>query len=179
MKQALLIIDVQNDYFKNGKMELEHPEEALEKINKLEEKFLKLNLPIIYIQHINYKKDASFFSPNTRGVQLHEKLKVSTDSIIIEKHFPNSFKDTTLLGTLKKLKIEQIVISGMMTHMCIDSTTRAAAELNYNPILISDTTATRSLLYIEEKVSAKQVQISYLSALQNFATLETTEEFLG
>ncbi|MCT0055567.1 cysteine hydrolase [Lactococcus lactis subsp. lactis] len=178
MKQALIIIDVQNDYFKKGKMELEHPEESLEKINRLEEKFLKLKLPIIYIQHINYKNNATFFIPNTKGVEFHDGLKVKGHSIIIEKHFPNSFKETKLLEKLKELEIEQLVISGMMTHMCIDSTTRAASELGYQPILISDATATRNLFYLDEEVSAAQVQISYLSALQNFATVETSKEFL-
>ncbi len=179
MKQALLIIDVQKDYFKNGKMELAHPEKALVEINKLEDKFLKLKLPIIYIQHINHKVNATFFTPNTLGVELHERLRISSDSIIIEKHFPNSFKETTLLDVLQMLKIEQVVITGMMTHMCIDSTTRAASELGYKPILISDATSTKNLMYLEGEVPAKQVQLSYLSGLQNFAFLETSREFLA
>lgn len=178
MKQALIIIDVQNDYFKNGKMELSHPKKALEKINRLEEKFIELKLPIIYIQHINYRENASFFSHNTSGVKLHEKLKVNENSIVIEKQFPNSFKDTMLLGTLQSLNVEQVVITGMMTHMCVDSTTRAASELNYNPILISDATSTRSLNIFGEKVSAKYVQLSFLASLKNFARVETIKDFL-
>lgn len=178
MKQALIIIDVQNDYFENGKMELNHPEKALEKINRLEEKFIELNLPIIYIQHINYRKNASFFSHDTQGVNLHDGLKISENSIIIEKHFPNSFKDTTLLDTLQSFNVEQVVVTGMMTHMCIDSTTRAASELNYDPILISDATSTRNLKYHEKEIPAEYVQFSYLSALQNFASVKTTKEFL-
>lgn len=173
-----MIIDVQNDYFKNGKMELENPEKALEKINKLEDKFIELNLPIIYIQHINYRENATFFTHNTAGVNLHERLKTRENSIIIEKQFPNSFKDTLLLGTLQSLGVEQVVITGMMTHMCIDSTTRAASELNYKPILISDATSTKNLTYLEEEVPARYVQLSYLSALRNFALVETTTEFI-
>ncbi|QSE76936.1 cysteine hydrolase [Lactococcus taiwanensis] len=179
MKKALMIIDVQKDYFTAGKMELYQPEKALQRINKLEESFLALEWPIIYIQHINVKKDASFFIPNTKGAKLHEKLKLRSHSIIIEKNFPNSFKNTQLLDILQYFKVEQVVITGMMTHMCVDSTTRAAAELGFKPILLTDATATRSLNYLGEEVTAKQVQISYLAALQNFAILQTVDTFLG
>lgn len=179
MKQALIIIDVQNDYFKNGKMELDHPEKVLKNINKLEDKFAFLNLPIVYIKHINYNKNALFFFPNTSGVNLHKGLLLGKDSIIIEKHFPNSFKDTCLLDTLRALKVNQVVITGMMTHMCVDSTTRAASELGYKPILISDATTTSNLKYLEEEVPFKYVQLSYLSALQNFAKIETTNDYLN
>ena len=99
--------------------------------------------------------------------------------MIIEKHFPNSFKDTLLLETLSTLKVNQVVITGMMTHMCVDSTTRAASELGYKPILISDATTTKNLKYLEEEVPVKYVQLSYLSALQNFANIETTNDYIN
>lgn len=90
MKQALLIIDVQNDYFKNGKMELVGPEQALEKIKQLEQYFNEKNLPIIYVQHIN-PPQASFFQENTDGVLLHPELSAHDESLIVTKHYPNSF----------------------------------------------------------------------------------------
>lgn len=80
---------------------------------------------------------------------------------------------------MQYFKVEQVVITGMMTHMCVDSTTRAAAELGFKPILLTDATATRSLNYLGEEVTVKQVQISYLAALQNFAILQTVDTFLG
>jgi nicotinamidase-related amidase len=134
MKQALLIIDVQNDYFKNGKMELVNPDDALAKINQLEDHFIHNNLPIIYIQHIN-PSAAIFFQENTVGVALHPQLQVQDSSIIVEKHFPNSFVETELQEILKQHQVEQLVITGMMTHVCIDSGTRAAKELGYQPIV--------------------------------------------
>ena len=178
MKQALLIIDVQNDYFSGGKMPLYQPEHALAKINQLEKQFLNENQPIIYIQHIKHTENADFFEHETFGAMLHENLKINEQSIIIEKHFPNSFLETQLLEFLQKRSIEQLVIAGMMTHMCVDSTTRAARELGFQPILIADATATRDLIYDHETVSAEKVQISFLSALQNFAQVQTTSEFL-
>ncbi|MFV5593522.1 cysteine hydrolase family protein [Acinetobacter junii] len=178
MKQALLIIDVQNDYFKDGKMELVNPEHALEKINQLEHYFNQNNLSIIYIQHIN-PASAGFFLENTLGVELHPELLLSDSSLVVQKHFPNSFLETNLQPVLQKLQIEQLVITGMMTHMCIDSGTRAACELGYQPILIADATATRDLEYKDSIVKASDVQSAFLSALNVFAKVQNTSDFLN
>ncbi|MGO2963062.1 MAG: cysteine hydrolase family protein [Carnobacterium maltaromaticum] len=178
MKQALLVIDVQNDYFKHGKMELHLPEVALHRINKLEDFFILNNLPIIYIQHIKDQLNADFFERGTKGSLLHEGLKINSSSIIIEKQYPNSFFKTDLKELLDSLNIEQVVITGMMTHMCIDSTTRASRELGYNPILISDATSTRNLDFQGREVIAEDVQFSFLSALENFSQVVTTDHYL-
>lgn len=178
MKQGLLVIDVQNDYFPDGKMSLFNSEGALNKINQLEEHFLARNLPIIYIQHIKHVKNASFFEANAYGSELHSSLKIKSNSIIVEKHFPNSFYKTNLKSILYSLGIEQLIICGMMTHMCIDSTTRASKELQFNPILITDATATKDLKIGNELINANAVQRGFLAALTNFATLYSTDDFL-
>lgn len=177
MKKALLVIDVQNDYFKDGKMELVNPDLALEKINMLEEHFIQNNLPIIYIKHIN-PESSNFFHKNTIGVELHPKLKIQDTSFIVEKNFPNSFLGTNLQTLLKKYEIEQLVVTGMMTHMCIDSSTRAAKELGYQTILIADATATRNLQYDNKIIKAIDVQAVFLSALSSFARIQNTKDFL-
>lgn len=84
IKQALLVIDVQNDYFPKGKMELYRSEYALEKIGQLELKFIENDLPIIYIQHIKHQKPADFFEVGTAGAELHKCLKIDEHAIIIE-----------------------------------------------------------------------------------------------
>lgn len=178
MKQALLIIDVQNDYFKNGKMELVNPDDALNKINQLEDHFFYNHLPIIYIQHIN-PSTASFFQENTVGIALHPQLQVKDSSIIVEKHFPNSFLETKLQEILKQHQVEQLVITGMMTHVCIDSSTRAAKELGYQPIVIADATATRDLEHDGKIVKAAAVQTAFLSALGFFSTVQNTADYLN
>ncbi|MFV5344520.1 cysteine hydrolase family protein [Acinetobacter oleivorans] len=177
MKQALLVIDVQNDYFKNGKMELIGPDQALEKIKQLEQYFSEKNLPIIYVQHIN-PPQASFFQENTDGVLLHPELSAHDESLIVIKHYPNSFLETNLDELLKAHQIEQLVITGMMTHMCIDSGTRAAKELGYQPILIADATATRDLSYAGKTTKAEDVQTAFLTALSTFANVQNIADFL-
>lgn len=178
MKQALLVIDVQNDYFPQGKMELVQPELALNNIKQLEQFFIEKNLPIIYIQHIN-PPQASFFQENSEGVKLHADLKADHPDFIVKKRYPNNFLETNLAELLQSQQVEQLVITGMMTHMCIDSGTRAAKEFGYQPILIADATATRDLSHNGRTVKAEDVQHAFLSALSVFANVQNTTDFLA
>lgn len=176
-KEALLIIDVQNDYFPNGKMELFQPNEALNKINVLEGLFNERQLPIIYIQHISNMNGAGFFEVNTDGAKLHASLDINTFSIIVKKQYPNSFFQTHLKAQLDQLNVEKLIITGMMTHMCIDATTRAAAEYGYEPVVIADATATKNLQYNDKIVHAEDVQVACLAAFQMFAEIEDLEAY--
>lgn len=179
MKQGLLVIDVQNDYFAGGKMVLNGADEALRNINLLAAQFIAAKLPIIYIQHIKHQKNADFFEQGTSGAELHPKLKIDAASIVIEKHFPNSFLKTTLAEVLKKHQIDQLVICGMMTHMCIRATTPAAADLGYYPILIADATATKDLILAGFDIPADQVQADIISELSLVADIQTTSQFVS
>ena len=178
-KAALLVIDVQNDYFPQGKMELFQAEQALKQTNHLEDEFIKNNQPVIYIQHIVHQVNAPFFEVGTQGVKLHSGLHIQSDSIIVEKHFPNSFFQTTLKEELDQLGVDQVVICGMMTHMCVDATSRSSAELGYQPIVIAEATATRDLSYDDKTVQARDVQTACLSAFQMFAQVLSVDTYLN
>ena len=179
MKTALILIDIQNDYFEGGNMELIDPEKAADHAKLILDRFRHNGLPIIHIQHIATSPTATFFLPDTTGVDINEKvLPLPTEKKII-KHFPNSFRETELLNYLKIDKIENLVICGMMTHMCIDATTRAAKDYGFNCLLIGDACATRDLEINNETVNAKDVQDSFLGALNSFyATVVTTNSYL-
>lgn len=181
MKQALIIIDVQNDYFSEGKMELYQPQLALEKILKVREYFRNQQLPVYYIQHINSNPGATFFQPDSHGIELHHQLLpiADTNEFIIHKSYPNSFLQTTLHEHLQQQNIEQLVICGMMTHMCVDSTTRQAVEFGYQPIVIADACATMNLEFNSNIISATNVQNSFLAALNYLATVRSAEQFLS
>lgn len=178
MKQALLVIDVQNDYFPGGKSPLYQPEKALAKINQLEDYFIAHQLPIIYIQHIKLKRNADFFAANSEGVLFHPQLKINSTSYKVKKHFPDSFCQTNLSCLLKKLEIEQLVICGMMTHMCINATTKAGAKRKLAPIVLSDATTTKDLMIEDKVVKAEVVHENYLKNLSKIATVQTVEEFI-
>lgn len=177
MKTALILIDIQNDYFENGKMELSEPEIASQNAGKILQKFRTEKSPVIHIQHKSTRPDASFFIPGTNGVNIHKSVKPKEGEKIITK-LPNSFRETDLLKTLKDLGIDRVVICGMMTHMCVDATTRAAKDFGFDCIVIGDACATKKLEINGEKVKASEVQKSFLSALNYFyANVINTDEY--
>ena len=138
MKTALLIVDVQNDYFPNGRKELDDSLNVSLKIKALLEQFRNRSMPIIHVQHISVKAGSTFFLPGTAGVEFHDNVKPKENEKIIIKNYPNSFRDTELNEYLKENNIAKLVIVGMMTHMCIDTTVRAAYDLGYECIVGGD-----------------------------------------
>jgi len=103
---------------------------------------------------------------------------LATERVIV-KHFPNSFRETNLLDALNSKHITSLVICGMMTHMCVDATTRAAKDFGFDCTLISDACATRNLEIQGNTVNATEVQKSFLAALNYFySEVKTTKDFL-
>ncbi|NLD93959.1 MAG: cysteine hydrolase [Fibrobacter sp.] len=180
MKKALLIIDIQNDYFKHGKMTLTGSSAASVNAKQVLETFRNGNLPVIHVQHIAARPTATFFLPGTKGAEIHDSVKPLETEKVITKHYPNSFRDTELFEYLKKNEITDLVICGMMTHMCIDATVRAAKDYGFGINLIGDACATKDLDINGHIVNADQVQTSFLAALNYFyATVTTTDEYLS
>lgn len=180
MKQGLVIIDVQNDYFPQGKFTLVDTERVLNNILTIQKYFSENGLPIFYIQHIKLDPNAAFFAKGSHGADIHPDLLASSNQYkqIIQKSYPNSFFQTDLQQKLQQQNVKQLVICGMMSHMCIDSTTRCASELGYQPILIDDACTTRDLEFNGEWIPAKTVHNSFMSALMNFAFVISCEQFI-
>lgn len=179
MNTALMIIDIQNDYFENGTAQLVNTDTASGNAKLLLEQFRKKNLPVVHIQHIANRSGATFFIPGTKGAEIHVEVKPNDTEPIIVKHYPNSFRETNLLEYLRSKGITNLVICGMQTHMCVDSTTRAAKDLGFNCIVIGDACATKDLELNGVKVKAADVQTAFLSALNYFySTVMTTEQYL-
>jgi nicotinamidase-related amidase len=177
---ALIVIDIQNDYFKSGGNPLDCPDKASENAKQILEKFRSENSAIVHIQHITTGAGDTVFVADTIGAEIHNDVKPENEEKVIIKHYPNSFRDTELLEHLKKENITDLVICGMMTQMCIDSTVRAAKDFGFNIIVISDACATKNLEVNGETVRAEQVQIAFLAALNYFyATVKTAQQYLN
>ena len=175
---ALVIIDVQNDYFPQGKCELFQSEQALKVTKRLLKHFRERKLPVFYVQHIS-PEDAAFFLPNTKGVQLHKEIEPLGSEYIIVKHTPNGFHETTLQEKLTSLSIKNLVMCGMMTHMCVDTTVRAAKDLGYLVTLISDACATKDLEWNGRKLPASFINDVYMASLNGrFATVMSSTDYL-
>jgi nicotinamidase-related amidase len=177
---ALIIVDIQNDYFPNGKMELSNPDKAAANAAKVLDWFRQNNKDnIFHVQHFASSPELGFFLPNTVGADIHETVLPLEHENIIEKNFPNSFLKTNLESKLREKGVTKVVVVGMMTHMCIDATVRAAVDLGFETTLIEDACATRELSYQERKVPAEQVHYAFVSALQGmYANVISTEDFL-
>ncbi|MDR3684999.1 MAG: cysteine hydrolase family protein, partial [Geothrix sp.] len=174
MTQALLLIDLQNDYFPGGAMELVGSPEAGLRAGTLLQAFRRAGRPIVHIQHLAARPGATFFLPGTPGAEIHPSAAPLPGEIVFQKHFPNSFRDTPLLEHLRGLEITQLVLAGMMTHMCIDTTVRAAFDLGFQCQLAGDACATRDLARQGLAVPAAQVQTAFLAALDGtFATVRS------
>jgi len=180
MKSGLLLIDLQNDYFPSGRMELVGIEQASIKARNLQDAFREKERPIYQMQHIFHNADAGFFMPKTDGIDIHERIKPLPSERVIEKHYPNSFLKTSLLDELKKAEIEQLVLCGAMSHMCIDATVRAAADLGFLCVLVHDACATRDLQFGNKTITAEEVHGSFMNALGfAYADIVTCQEFLS
>ena len=179
MKQGLILVDIQNDYFPNGSMELVEMEKAAKNAQSILEIFRKKQMPIFHIQHLSMYPGATFFLPDTDGVKTHTSVAPLEGEAIITKQTPNSFRDTELLDSLNSAELKEIVVCGAMSHMCIDATTRAGFDLGFQCTVIADACATRDLEFNGVKVEAQKVHASFMAALSSpYAKVISASEFI-
>lgn len=180
MKTALMIIDVQMDYFPGGSRELYRPIEASLLARELLDGFRNAEMRVIHVQHVATKAGATSFIPGTPGVEIHPNVAPLPGEKVVIKHFANSFRETGLLEFLKQEHIERLVICGMQTNMCIDGTTRAASDLGFTCLVAADACAARDLAYDGQTVPAAQVHTAFLAALNgSYARVLPTAEILA
>lgn len=179
MKTALLVIDIQNDYFSGGKYPLVDPEGAARNAYMLLQCFREHGGKRAHIQHISLKPDAAFFIKGDSGSDIHDSVAHFEGEPIVYKHYPNSFRETNLLELLKEWDVERVVITGMMTHMCVDATARAAADFGFQVWVAEDACATRDLEYNGTTIPADLVHKSFLAALKSYGKVMKSEEIIA
>lgn len=180
MTTALILIDLQNDYFRGGAMELVGSDAAVSNAALLLSAFRQRALPVIHVQHIAKRPGATFFLPGTKGAEIHAAVQPGSGERVLVKHFPNSFRETTLLEELRAIDASKLVFAGMMTHMCVDTTVRAASDQGFQCSLAQDGCATRNLVFAGQSVEAEKVQLAYLAGLNgSFANVRPAQELCG
>lgn len=179
LRSALIVSEVQNDYFPQGRTPLEKSQEVLQKIQHILRTAREKKSIIVYLQHISTEPHAFYFLPCTRGAQFHPAVLPERGEIVIKKHYANGFKDSLLHSTLKKLRIEHLVFVGMKTQGAIDATVRAAHDLDYFCTVIYDACAAESIEFNQTVVTSSQVQAAFLSALRpHYANVLSTEMWI-
>ncbi|NIM27868.1 MAG: isochorismatase family protein [Gammaproteobacteria bacterium] len=177
MKTGLVLVDIQNDYFPGGNMELVAMQPAAATAATVLGEFRDRKAPVYHIQHLSVRPGATFFIPDTEGAETHTSVAPAGGEPVIQKNFPNSFRDTALLETLRDDNTESLVICGAMSHMCIDATTRAAFDLGFSCIVVSDACATRDLQFEGRTIPARDVHAAFMAALSvPYASVVTARE---
>ncbi len=164
-KTALVLIDIQEFYFDTTEAPLKGRFEASEKAAEVLRYFRETGQEVVHIMHKG-------------GGDIHPDVAPLPGEKVFVKEHISCFRETPLLEYLKEKQVKRLVIAGMMTHMCVEAATRAAADLGFETILIHDACATRALKYGERIIAAEDVQLSTLATLRTYARILSAEEFL-
>lgn len=167
MKRALLVIDVQNEYF-TGALPITHPAGHLEQILKVMDEAARKSVPTVVVRHHQTEPDSPFFRKGSAEWELHPEVARRPSSLLIDKTLPGSFTGTGLEDWLKQSGIDTISICGYMTHMCCDTTARQAMHNGYQVEFLSDATGTLAVQNAAGSVTAEELHRATLCAQQMF-----------
>jgi nicotinamidase-related amidase len=164
MSRALLVIDVQNEYF-TGALPITHPAGHIDRILEVMDAAAG-RIPVVVIRHTFTQPNRPFFQRGTPGWELHPEVAGRPRDVLIEKELPGSFTGTGLEPWLRDRGISTVAIAGYMTHMCCDTTARQAVHRGFNVEFLSDATGTLPLANSAGKVTAEELHRSILCAQQ-------------
>ncbi|MFZ6046967.1 cysteine hydrolase family protein [Pseudomonas sp. CR3202] len=179
-KQAVIVVDIQNDYFPGGLWTLNGVQGAADNAARVIEGARKAGDLVVHIRHEFTSQEAPFFRPGSEGAQIHPKVQNNPDEHVVLKNFVNAFRETELKAVLDRNGVEKVTIVGNMSHMCVDGITRAAADYGYQATVIHDACATRDLEFNGRVVPADQVHAAFMAALAfAYAKVVSTDEYLA
>lgn len=179
MKRALLVIDVQNEYF-TGKLPVTYPADSLDNIRRAINAAQLKDIPVIAVQHTAPQSDSKTFKKGTAQWELHPGIAGESFAYIIEKNLPGSFTGTDLEAWLREQGIDTVVISGYMTQMCCDTTARQAVHLGFSVEFLSDATGTLQISNYAGTVTAEELHRAILvTQAMRFSKVMTTEEWIN
>jgi nicotinamidase-related amidase len=170
-KKCLLVIDVQVGMFELSRP-LYQADALLENIVRLIQKARFAECPIIYVQHNG--KAGSPFIKGSLGWKIHPLINPSASDVIIEKKYPDSFQETTLEQELRSMAIDHIVVCGMVTEGCIDTTIRRASSLGFTIELASDCHSTTD----SNVLNADQIIRHHNEVLKIFSGVRKSKEII-
>jgi len=180
MTTALVLVDIQNDYFPGGTMSLENMDAAAANAARLLAAFRERRLPIVHVRHLSVRPGATFFVPGTAGAEIHPAVAPRAGEAVVEKNFPNAFRATDLEPRLRAAGADHVVIAGAMSHMCIDATTRAAFDHGFKCTLAEDACAARALEFGGRSLPASDVHAVFMAALAApYAKITSTDACLA
>lgn len=179
-KQAILIIDLQNEYLPTGKLPLVGIEKAVENSAKVIADGREKGIQVIHIQHIFANEEMPVFEPGSVGIEIQTTVAPAKDEVVIVKNYVNSFLDTNLKQLLEENGVKELIVAGAMSHLCVDAAVRAAADFGYKVTVIHDACATMDLEFNGVKVPAANVHATLMAAFAfAYAEVISTDDYLN
>jgi nicotinamidase-related amidase len=163
-KQAIIVVDLQNDYLASGSWPLVDIDVAVKNAVRVIDDGRAKGMPVIHVRHES-PEGSPFFVVGTPGAEIIPAVTPRVGEQVVVKHFPNAFRGTDLKAKLEAQGIEGVVIVGAMSHMCIDATARAAADYGLKVTVVEDAATTREAEFDGTTVPADQVHAAFMSAL--------------
>jgi nicotinamidase-related amidase len=180
MARALLIIDIQRDYFPGGANPLVEPEQAAGAARRLLDAFRASGEPIVHLQHVWDAPDATFMRPGTDGVEIHPLVEPAEGEPVLSKAAPNGFVGTSLESDLRAADVDSLVVAGMMSSMCVDATVRAGADLGFAMTVVHDACAAPDLSFGDKGIDGATVHAAFMAALADgYGTVVAADELLA
>lgn len=165
---ALLLIDIQNDYFpsfEGSKMPLPNMDAAASNAARLLAAARDAGAMIVHVKHVMASASAPFFQPGTVGSDIHVSVAPSGAEKVITKGRPNSFVGTGLEDHLRDRQVEHLTICGAMSQMCVDATVRAAVDKGFKVTVAQDACAAATVAFDGVGVPADMVHASIMAPL--------------
>jgi nicotinamidase-related amidase len=177
-KQAIVVVDFQNDYLTSGSWPLVGIDAAVQKAARVIEDARSKDVPVIHVRHES-PEGAPFFVAGYLGAEIIPAVAPNEGEQVVVKNYPNAFRDTDLKAKLDAEGVKDVVIVGAMSHMCIDATARAGADHGYNVTIVEDAAATRDAEFNGMTVPADQVHAAFMAALGfAYGKVVTADDFL-
>lgn len=177
--RALLVIDVQNEYF-TGKLPVTYPAGSLANILRAMDAARDADVPVVVVQHASAQPDAATFRRGSHEWALHADVAARPCDLLLPKSLPGSFTGTNLESWLRERNLNTVVIAGYMTQMCCDTTARQALHLGFNVEFLSDGTGTLAISNAAGRVTDEELHRAILVTQQmRFSRVLSTEEWIG
>ncbi len=178
-KRGLIVIDLQNEYLPTGKLPLSGIEAAVANAARVIADAREKGISVFHIRHEFAHGEAPVFVPGTEGVDIMPAVAPVGGEPVIVKNYVNSFRDTDLKQQLEARGVEDVVIIGAMSHMCVDAGVRAAADMGYPVTVLHDACATLDLTFGEVTVPAAHVHAAMMAAFEfGYASVASTDAYL-
>jgi nicotinamidase-related amidase len=179
-RRALIVIDVQNEYF-DGALPITSPppESSIANIRRAMDAATAAGVPVIVVRHVDADPEAEIFRAGTPAIDLHEEVAERPRDHDVEKHMPGSFTGTPLGEILDAAGVDTLSVTGYMTHMCVDTTARQAVHRGMAVEILDDATGTLALDNAGGKVSGEELHRAILAAqAHGLSEVISTDEWL-